>query len=108
MFIENTQPNTRAIMGLYLGPGVNEVAEMRWEQIKAAGYEDSINKLINAGVLNVMGAAAKVTIALVEKTYKIEVLEKWLGDARGPLKGAIKKQIGLVKVEKSEDADEVL
>ena len=108
MFIENTQPNTRAIMGLYLGPGVNEVVEMKWEQIKAAGYDQSINKLVDAGVLKIMGAAAKVTIALVEKTYKIEILEKWLVGARGPLKGAIKKQIGLVKVEKSEDADEVL
>lgn len=95
-------------MGLYLGPGVNEVAEMRWEQIKSAGYEDSINKLVDAGVIKIMGAAAKVTVALVEKTYKIEILEKWLGDARGPLKGAIRKQIGLVKVEGPDDVDEVL
>lgn len=108
MFVENTQSNIRAIGGLYLGPGVNEVAEMRWERLKATGYETGINKLVDSGVLKVMGTAAKVTIALVEKTYKKEILEKWLTSARGPLKGAIKKQIELVKVEKTDEADEVL
>lgn len=107
MYIENTQANTRAIGGLYLGPGVNEVAEMEWELLKTKGFGGPIEKLINQGVLKVMGAASKVTIALVEKTYKIEVLEKWLVSARGPLKGAIKKQIELVAVEKP-DSDEVL
>ena len=94
--VENTQPNTRAIGTLYLSPGINEVDQKLWESLKAKTYRTGIQKLLDKGILKVRGGAEKITVAIVEKTYDVKTLESMLDDARGPLKGAIRKQIKMI------------
>lgn len=96
MLVENTQPNTRAIGKVYLGPGITDVETKTWEGLKSQGFDGPIKELIRDGVIKVHAADTKVTIAMVEKTYEVPTLRGWLQEAKGPLKGAIKKQIATI------------
>lgn len=98
MLVENHQPNSRKIGSLYLIPGINRIEKKDWDAEMGKGYKKAINGMIEEGVLSIQ-SEDKITIALVEKTYKVDVLEDWLSDAKGPLKGAIKKQIKIMEVE---------
>lgn len=93
MFVENTQPNTRSVGSVVLGPGMNKVDPKEWEK---ARHSYVVDPLIDEGVLKIHGGREKITVALVEKTYDVPTLENMLEDAKGPLKGAIRKQIKLI------------
>lgn len=95
MLIENTQSNHRQVGTIYLGPGINQVDSKKWNEVLKAGYKSSVNKLIEAGIL-VMRDDNKITIAVVGNTYDVPTLRSWLKEAKGPLKGAIKKQISTI------------
>lgn len=107
MLVENTQPNTRAIGKVYLGPGINDVETKTWEALKSQGFDGPIKELIKDGVLKIH-ASDKITIAMVEKTYEVPALKAWLVDAKGPLKGAIKKQLAIIMDEAGPEEKEVL
>jgi len=96
MLVENTQPNTRAIGKVYLGPGLNEVEKSVWDALKSAGYAGPIKELERDGIIKVHAPDTKITIAMAEKTYDVAALRGWLEDAKGPLKGAIKKQLDII------------
>lgn len=98
MLVENHQPNSRQIGTLYLIPGVNRLDKKDWDIQMKGGYKRSVDMLIETGVLSIQDET-KVTQALVAKTYDPEVLEDWLADSKGPLKGAIKKQLKTLEVE---------
>ncbi len=104
--VENTQPNTRAIGTLYLAPGINEVDQKLWEGLKAKTYKTGIQKLLDREILKIRGGTEKLTVALVEKTYDVKTLESMLDSARGPLKGAIRKQIKMIT--ETEPVDEAV
>jgi len=95
MLVENSEPCHRSIGSLYLQPGCNTVKDAEWERLMDNGYRRSVSKLIDAGIL-IVHESLKPTQALVAKTYDMELLEDWLSEAKGPLKGAIKKQISLL------------
>jgi len=97
ILIENMQPNTRAIGSLSLGPGVNEVDQKVWEYLKAKPFKSGIQKLLDSGILKIRGGKEKLTVATVEKTYDVKTLESMLDEARGPIKGAIRKQLKMIK-----------
>ena len=99
MLIENTEPCARQVGEIYLIPGVNQIDKKEWERHLDNGYKRSIDKLLNVGILRIE-PDEKVTIALVKKTYKVDILEEWLSEAKGPLKGAIKKQIDMMTEER--------
>jgi len=95
MLVENTQSNHRQIGSIYLGPGINEVDKKTWDEMMRNGYKRSVGKLIEAGILDVKDDE-RLTIALVKNTYDVHLMRTWLEDAKGPLKGAIKKQIATI------------
>ena len=99
MLIENTQPCARQVGGIYLIPGVNQVDKKEWDLQLKKGYKGPVDGLIEDGILKIEDDS-KVTMALVAKTYSVEILEEWLPDAKGPLKGAIKKQIAMMTEER--------
>ena len=98
MLIENTMPNARQVGTIYLIPGVNKIDDKAWEIEMKKGYKGPVAGLFEDGILNLV--SGKITIAMVGKTYKVDVLEEWLEDAKGPLKGAIKKQIAMMLKER--------
>jgi len=95
MLVENTQSNHRQIGSIYLGPGVSQVDKKTWDEQMVKGYKRSVDRLVDAGILSIK-EDGKVTIAVAANTYDIPTLRAWLVDAKGPLKGAIKKQISSI------------
>ena len=95
MLVENTQSNHRKIGTIILGPGINQVDKKEWDEMMRNGYKRSVDKLIDAGIIDVK-TDERLTIALVKNTYDVYVLRDWLEEAKGPLKGAIKKQIATI------------
>jgi len=108
MLVENIQPNTRGIGKVYLGPGINDVAVKDWEALKSQGFDGPIKELIKDGVIKVHAADTKLTIALVKKTFEVPTLQAWLPNAKGPLKGEIKKQLAIITDESGEEEKAVL
>lgn len=93
MLIENTQPNVRKVGPIYLHTGVNEVDSKKWASVVKSGYEKAITGLVQDGVLKITPEEdAKLTVATIESTYDVHLLDKWNESAKGPLKGAIRKQ----------------
>ncbi len=92
MLVDYNEPNSRTIGSLTLTPGVNQVDKDKWDGLLAAGYKKSVDALIDEGVITII-EDSRVNVALVKKTYDLKILEQWLDEAKGPLKGAIKKQI---------------
>ena len=95
MLVENTQSNHRKIGKIILGPGINEVDKRIWDEAMRNGYERSVRNLVDKGILDIKGDE-RLTIALVKNTYDVHLMRTWLEDAKGPLKGAIKKQIASI------------
>ena len=52
---------------------------------------------IENGTIVVMDQRSKLTVKQIEKTYDIDLLESWLEEAKGPIKGAIKKQLKVME-----------
>lgn len=98
MLIENTRPCHVSFRQLHLQPGCNSVNEKAWEGLSKIGYEKAIKGMVEEGHL-VIHDNEKPSIALVAKTYDIPLLEEWLTTAKGPLKGAIKKQLAIFQDE---------
>ena len=98
MLVENKMPNSRQIGTLYLIPGVNQVDSDSWSRQLKNGYKRAVKALCDEGILSVIDES-KINIGLVKKTYDVKVLEEWLQDAKGPLKGAIKKQLEVMQAE---------
>lgn len=93
MLIENTQPNVRKVGEIYLHTGVNEVDSKKWLKVIKGGYEKAIAGLVQDGVLKITpDDDAKLTVATIESTYDVHLLDKWNESAKGPIKGAIRKQ----------------
>lgn len=105
MLVEHTNPCARSIGNLYLIPGFNLVDDKRWDHLmsKDSKWAKPITGLIKEGILKIEDARKKLTIAMVEKTYDVTLLESWEADAgnKGPLRGAIKKQLKAMEVEEA-------
>ena len=101
MLIENTKSQTRTIGELLLIPGVNKVTDSKWDEMVASKkWSKPIKGLIEDGILEVKDARQKLTIALVNKTYDVEVLREWQETAKGTILGAIRKQLEALEIEK--------
>jgi len=104
MLVEYTEPRSRSIGSLYLMPGINQVDDKRWDFItKESLFRNPVKMMINGGLLVVTDDREKLTIAMVEKTYDIELLSEWLANPKnkGPLRGAIRKQMQVLEVEEA-------
>jgi len=95
MLVENKEPRARAVGDLILIPGVNRVDKDKWKYLLSSGYKKVIEGLIDSGIMGIQDEG-KLTVSIVQNTYDVRLLEEWLGDSKGPLKGAIKKQIALM------------
>jgi hypothetical protein len=103
MLVENTQPCARSIGTLILIPGFNQIDDARWDGVLASKFGKPIKGLLKDGILKTQDAREKLTIATVEKTYEPNLLNQWLADAshKGPLRGALRKQLQAIEVEDS-------
>lgn len=101
MLVENHQPCSRSIGGILLIPGINRLDKKDWDLQLNRGYKKSVEGLFDDGILSMI-EDGKITVALVGKTLDPEILEDWLSDAKGPVKGAIKKQLKLLEVPEKE------
>lgn len=103
MLVENTQPCARSIGTLILIPGFNQIDDSRWDGVMASKFGRPVKGLLKDGILKVMDARDKLTIATVEKTYEPNLLNEWLADTshKGPLRGALRKQLQAIEVEDS-------
>ena len=104
MLIENTEPRARSISNVYLMPGINSISDKRWDWLTNSNkWKNPIKGLIEHGILKVTDAKEKLTIQIVEKTYNGDILSEWLADAKnkGPLRGAIRKQMKLLEFEEA-------
>lgn len=102
MLVEHTAPCARTLGGLVLIPGINKIDDKRWDHIaKSKMWSGPIKGLIADGILKVEDARNKLTIAMVEKTYDVALLEEWAADPahKGPLRGALKKQLKSLELE---------
>jgi len=100
MLIEHTKPCSRFIGPVHLIPGFNDVDTKLWDEMaKSKKWGSAIKNLETTGIIVVKDPREKPTISIVEKTYDINLLEEWLTEAKGPLKGAIKKQIKAMAIE---------
>ncbi len=102
MLIEFTEARSLSIGSLYLIPGINKVEDDVWDNLtKSAQWKNPIKGLIASGRLVVVDSREKVTQELVAKTYDVNLLEEWNEKAKGPLKGAIKKQLKALEIEEN-------
>lgn len=104
ILVKNNEARNTSIGDLHLGPGVNEVDSVKWDALMAMGYKKSVMGMVEDGLLDIIDGdnVDKITISLVKETYMQDTLERWLDGAKGPLKGAIKKQLKLVSIEMKE------
>ena len=110
MLVENTEPKSRMIGPLHLIPGFNKIDDKEWDKLaQSSKWAKPIKGLIDFGLIKVDDVRKKITIDMVKKTYDVELLNTWLEKAKGPLKGAITKQIELMAVSpKEEEKDDNL
>jgi hypothetical protein len=103
MLVENTQPCARSIGSIILIPGFNQIDDARWDGLMSSSFGGPVKGLLKDGILNSQDAREKLTIAVVEKTYEPNLLNEWLADSshKGPLRGALRKQLQAVEVEDS-------
>lgn len=98
MLVEHTKPQSRTLGDIHLLPGFNKIEDTVWDElVKSKKWCKPIKGLIADGIIKVDDVRKKITIAIVEKTYDVGLLNEWLGKAKGPLKGAITKQIDLME-----------
>jgi hypothetical protein len=94
--VENLQPNSRSIGPIILSPGHNKIDPKLWETTMLRGFKDVVEKLADDKIIRISGEKQKLTVAIVEKTYDVPTLKSMLEEARGPLKGAVKKQLKMI------------
>ncbi len=100
MFVEHVNPNTRSVGGINLLPGINRIPDKQWDELaKSQKWAKPIKGLIEDGIIIVKDAREKITVALVNKTFDPELLDEWMETAKGPLLGAIRKQLEALKIE---------
>jgi len=99
MFVENTKPNT-VVVGKYIfHGGLTEVNKKEFDaHLKSHALKKSFDEMVELELLKVIGGEPKLTKAMVEKTYDMELLEKFKArsDNSSVVKGAIKKQMDLL------------
>ena len=98
LLIEWNRPCSVGIGEVKLGPGINQVKPFDWEKTLKKGYEKQIKAYQDSGDM-VIHDAEKPSQAVISKTYDIDLLESWLEEAKGPLKGAVRNQIKSIKDE---------
>jgi hypothetical protein len=105
MLIDHTEARSRTIGSINLIPGINKIDDKRWDNLTSKGskWAKPIMGLIESGILKVEDARKKLTIAMVEKTYDVPLLEDWKADPahKGPLRGAITKQLKAMEIEEA-------
>ena len=77
---------------------MNDVKLTKSNAINNRLMRDFLFRFLDEGVLNIVDES-RINVGLVKKTYDVKVLEEWLQDAKGPLKGAIKKQLAVMQAE---------
>ena len=101
MLVENVKSQTMSVGGLILIPGINQIADKTWDELTKSGkWAKPIKGLIEDETLKVQDARQKLTIAMVNKTYDVNVLNEWAATAKGPILGAIRKQLDALDLEK--------
>lgn len=103
MFIENTQPSSIAMGKYYFHGGLTEVDKKEFEaHLKARSLKKGFDLFVESGRLKVIGGEPKLTKAMVEKTYDLELLAKFKAreDNSAVVKGAIKKQMDMLELPK--------
>jgi hypothetical protein len=101
MLLENTKPQTRVLAGRVILPGMNKIDDSDWDSLLKSGqWGKPIKGLLEDEVLIAHDARQKITIAMVNKTFDPAILNEWLESAKGPLKGAILKQLDALELEK--------
>lgn len=101
IIVKNNEARNTSIGNLHLIPGVNEVDSDKWDALMATGYKRAIAGMVEDGLIDLIDGDSvdKITISLVKETYLQDTLDRWLETAKGPLKGAIKKQMKLISIE---------
>jgi len=95
MFIENTQANTRALGEYLFHGGLTKVEKKEFNaHLKKEHLKVPFDKLVEEGVLIVLDDSPKLTKAMIEKTFDLDLLSEYEGyeGLNGVLKGALKKQ----------------
>lgn len=105
MFIQNHRPrNITLCMDIHLMPGLNDIPDKKWKSYRDdKRWERSFKGRLERGDISLVDeeitreSPEKVTIKMVNETFDSRILEDWLATAKGPLKGAIRKQIEKMK-----------
>lgn len=110
MLVENKEAKARSMGKIYLLPGVNDVNDVKWKRHAEGKWKGPIEGLIEDGTIVVHDASKKLTVEIVKKTYDAALLEEWALEPKnkGPLRGAINKQLKLVSIEKKADPTDSL
>jgi hypothetical protein len=109
MLIEHTKPQSRTIGDIHLIPGFKKIEDKKWDDlIKNPKWTRPVKGLIAEGIIKVDDVRKKITIAMVEKTFNVDLLNEWLVKAKGPLKGAITKQIDVMESRPEDSEDDSL
>lgn len=110
MLVENKEAKARSIGKIYLLPGINDVNDLKWKRHAEGKWKGPIAGLIEDEVIVVHDVTKKLTVEIVKKTYDRALLEEWALEPKnkGPLRGAINKQLKLMAVEKKEDPTDQL
>ena len=96
MLVEHTKPCSLGIGNLYLIPGWNQIDDVRWDAVvESKKWGRAVKGLIKDGIISLKDNREKLTIAIVEQTFDLDLLSSWLADTsnKGPLRGAIRKQL---------------
>lgn len=106
MLLKNNEARCLGLSdSIHLMPGVNKIKDSLWIKATKEGskFKRGIEGKISQGSVEIVQDVdssekpAKVTIKLVEQTYDSRILNEWLEDAKGPLKGAIRAQLDKMK-----------
>ena len=103
MLVENTEAKSRVIGDIHVIPSFNKIDDKIWDAHVKGKWGKPIKGLISSGIIKVDDARTKVTIEMVKNTYSVDLLNEWLVKAKGPLKGAITKQIAMMEDAPVED-----
>ncbi len=102
MLVEHTNPCSLGIGKLHLIPGWQTVDNARWDAVVSSKqWGKAVKGYIAEKVINIKDEREKLTVAIVEKTFDLDLLTTWKADSgnKGPLKHAIKKQLQAMEVE---------
>ena len=84
MLVEHTKAQSRSIGEIYLLPGFNKIDDKKWDElVKSPKWGKPVKGLIESGIIKVDDVRKKITIAMVEKTYNVDLLNEWYEKAKG-------------------------